>query len=96
MSDRQRLEIGQRIRTSYGTGPYRITSIVRGCTCKDPLDFFDEGPDLAPHIHLMLKDADEKDAWVGFYDEETLKSVRCDDTIIVLDSSQPIQESIDF
>ena len=31
------LEIGDIVRTSYGSGPYRIVRIMRGCRCPDYL-----------------------------------------------------------
>jgi len=90
------LEIGQRIKTNYGTGPYKITSIVRGCTCKAPTDFFDEGPDMPPHIHLALEGVEDgKEYWLGWYDEETLRSVTLSgDRIILLNTPEPIQRSL--
>lgn len=92
-----KLDIGQIIKTNYGSGPYKVKSIFRGCTCKDPLDFFDEGPDLPSHIHLRLRDLrDGKEALLGFYNEETLKSIRSDDQIILCENKEPIQRSLLF
>jgi hypothetical protein len=94
-----KLEIGQRIETSYHkTGPYEIRDIIRGCTCTHCLDEMDgiDNP-LPPHVHLTLRDErDGKPAYLNYYDEETLAHVRYgdEDKIILLPNSQPIQVSL--
>lgn len=94
-----RIEIGQRLKTNYGTGPYYVTSITRGCTCSHILDEIEGKPKPTPeHIHLSLKgcggDHNEGGHFgLNYYDEETLKSVVCDDRIILLENPVPIQQS---
>lgn len=82
-----RIEIGQIIKTNYDTGPYRVVSIVRGCTCPHVLDDMNakrphEEPDpLPPHAHLYLRGTEDaaphnrgEEAWIGYLDEETLRT----------------------
>lgn len=51
-----RLSIGDVVQTNYGTGPYRVIDIKRGCTCQNYLDALEFGGDEAPrsasHMHL--------------------------------------------
>lgn len=96
-----RIEIGQNLRTNYETGPYRVVSITRECTCKNPIDFFEEGPDMPPHIHLSLVGISQdhnrgEKAWLGWYDEETLCSVvpGCGDRIILCENDRSIQTTL--
>lgn len=95
-----RLEVGMIIKTNYGTGPYRILDIERGCTC--PL-YLDDKP-TPEHIHLTLTDPDGKGrSWIGYIIEETLTSVpetregyikdKEPDMIIMLDQGIPVQRS---
>ena len=72
-----RLTQGMLIKTNYGTGPYRIKKIVRGCTCAHYLDQInmDNPPDLPPHLHLILTSLDGTgEFYLNYYDEETLIS----------------------
>lgn len=77
------IQVGDIVRTSYGTGPYRVDEIIRGCTCPkftDELRLGDDAPPSAPHIHLLLADlrrGREHDgpSMLAGYDEDTLKSV---------------------
>jgi hypothetical protein len=93
------LEIGQIIKTNYGTGPYRITEITRGCTCTHVLDAIEgkEAP-LPPHLHLTLRgcggDHNEgSEFYLGYYDEATLQSLQCDDKLILCENREPVQQS---
>lgn len=56
MQGEGRLQIGDTIRTSYGTGPYRVIAIRRGCTCPRYDDWLlacgDGATPSAPHLHL--------------------------------------------
>jgi len=54
------LQVGDIVRTSYGSGPYRIIHITRNCRCPDYLDLID-GSDKPskPHMHLVCVDSDE-------------------------------------
>ena len=45
---------GMVIRTSYGTGPYRIVDFEEGCTCPSFMDAVTSGsnaPPSRPHYH---------------------------------------------
>lgn len=95
-----RLEIGNIIKTNYGTGPYEIISIIRGCTCSSYLDMINkkDPPKSTEHIHLtvrqVLKDGSLSVSkfYLNGYDEETLKSVLGDDDEIILcESTKPVQ-----
>lgn len=99
------IEIGQILRTNYGTGPYRVERITRGCTCKAPLDFNDEGPDMPAHVHLVVRGTEDEQPHnrgeifhLGWYDEETLKSVVSPkrDRLILCENPEPIQRSLLF
>jgi len=75
-----RLECGMIIRTNFGAGPYRITEIKRGCTCR--WSGAGIGPGDPPHVHLTLEWAGPRNThseygpyYLGGYDEETLRSL---------------------
>lgn len=100
----KRIEIGTLLKTNYGTGPYRVVGIIRGCTCTHFLDEIEnvENP-LPPHLHMWLryvsKDHNEgKEAWLAYYDEDTLRSVAkdCKDRLFLLESPEPIQTSLEL
>lgn len=63
MTQPGKIEIGDIVRTSYGTGPYRVVEIERDCTCPS---YFEEleymgrpgAKPSPPHIHLTLVNAD--------------------------------------
>jgi hypothetical protein len=95
-----RIEVGQMLKTNYGTGPFRITSIVRGCTCIEPVDWHKE-IHLPSHLHMRARyvtgdhnDGDE--AWLGFYDESTLRSVLpgSNDQLVPLENASFLQTSL--
>ena len=99
---KMRLEIGQLIKTNYDTGPYpyKVISIIRGCTCTHLLDEIEniEKP-LPPHLHLRLEDMKDgkKDSYLNYYDEETLTCVKHGkDRIILCENIEPIQKSLTF
>lgn len=56
------IEIGDIVRTSYGTGPYRVVKIDRGCCCASYADElrlgYGKGRPSPPHIHLTLVKAE--------------------------------------
>lgn len=91
------LEVGQIIKTNYNTGPYRIKSIHRECTCPECIRSIngDDSPSLK-HIHLIVKDLNggRGDYYLNGYNEETLKSVWSDDYLILCEDDQPIQISL--
>lgn len=98
----RRIEIGQKLKTSYGSGPYVVLSIVRGCTCTHILDEIEciEKP-LPPHVHMELRGVSDdhnkgERFQIGYYDESTLKSVapRIHDKIILLENIVPIQTTL--
>lgn len=49
------LQPGMIVRTSYGTGPYRIREVVGPCTCPSFIDQINEAnpPSSEPHFHLV-------------------------------------------
>jgi len=74
------LRVGMFVRTSYGSGPYEITHILRDCTCPECLDTIEmnDPPPTKPHIHLTCikpGSSGRSKFWLGGYDEETLESV---------------------
>jgi hypothetical protein len=57
------LAIGDIIETSYGSGPYRVTDIMRGCTCphyQDLLRAFSQKGDYSrsPHMEITCEDSE--------------------------------------
>ncbi len=105
----KRIEVGQILKTNYVTGPYRVVSIERGCTCPhvlDSINHFDEAPPLPPHAHLYLRYTDEAPehnrgavAYINYVDEATLKTYGeggsfTGDRIILCENTQPIQTSL--
>ncbi len=66
---------GMLIKTNY-SGPYRVKSITRGCTCRPysmTLNFPGDKEPWAPHLHLVLSGPDGKgEYYLSHYDEETL------------------------
>jgi len=94
------LERGDIVRTNYGTGPYRICHITRGCVCSSYVDCINnmEKPSK-PHVHLMVRSLDpigsKMPSYLNGYDEGTLRSVWNDtDELIVLPPDRPIQTSL--
>lgn len=98
-----RLEPGHVVSTSYGTGPYLIVNVVRGCTCTEYVASLDymigEGPLSAPHMHLTCEYLDGpsrgKKAWLSGYDDN-LMSVWNKDSLVLLKSFRSVQVSMDF
>lgn len=93
-----KIEIGEIIKTSYGTGPYRVVGITRGCRCSHFLDTIEclDNP-LPEHVHLAVKGIESGDpGWLNYYDEVTLKSVRKgnEDRIIRVASDALVQQSM--
>jgi len=84
------LQVGDVIRTSYGTGPYRVVEILRGCTCPSYLNQIerdDEAPASRPHVHMecrLVGREKEGPFTVSGYDDETLKSVWNGDRIEIV------------
>ena len=84
-----RLLIGTIVKTSYGTGPYVITKIIRDCTCEGYIDFLNMGKDAPkskPHVHLECEEPQSKNHskfYLNGYDENTLHSVWNKDYLIV-------------
>lgn len=94
------------IKTNYSE-PYRITGLIRGCTCPFYIDEInmDDPPPTSPHIHLTLTRPDGSGRfWLGHFDEETLLSLDksyCGgktelgyDRIIILDQDMPVQMTL--
>jgi hypothetical protein len=50
------IRVGDIVRTSYNTGPYRVTSVEGGCCCPsylDDLNMRDQAPASLPHMHIV-------------------------------------------
>lgn len=67
------------IKTNY-SGPYRIKSVKRGCTCPSYLDEINsKGKPVPPrkkHIHIHCSRPDGKgDFYLNGWDEDTLMSI---------------------
>lgn len=73
------IEVGDIVRTNYGTGPYRVVTVARDCCCASYLDALDhmgkgKPPASPPHFHLVLVDADcpigkeppQRGTWRGY------------------------------
>ena len=103
----RKLEKGMLIKTNY-SGPYRIVSIIRGCTCPTYLDQINmkNPPNQLPHIHLTLSDPNNPRRlfWLNCWNEDTLLSLNksyCGgkteldyDKITILENDKPIQLSL--
>lgn len=85
--------IGDIIKTSYGTWPYRIVEIQRGCRCMAYLGIVNGAPELpAPeHLHITCVKPEEPTErknhyWLNRYVEEKgrIRRLDSDDEIIVL------------
>lgn len=96
----RRIEIGQVLKTNYETGPFRITSVTRNCTCEEPVDWH-RHITLPAHLHMRARYVtgdhnDGSEAWLGFYDEETLRSVLpgSSDRLILCENPAPVQATL--
>ena len=79
-----RFHKGMVVRTSYGTGPYRVHSFTEGCTCPSFLDTINmrNPPPSAPHSHIVCKiDGKSGNYYLNGYDEN-LNSVWDNDRLI--------------
>lgn len=100
-----KLEPGMLIDTNY-SGPYRIASISRGCTCSSYLDELSgRHRRRSPHIHVICTRPDGTgEFYLNGWNEETLKSLEktyCGmkkkldyDVISVLPGDRPIQGTL--
>lgn len=75
------------IRTSYGTGPYRVVDFEKDCTCPsfmDAITLGNKAPASKPHYHIVCRKVGESK---GFYYlngyDENLNSVWDNDRLIV-------------
>lgn len=61
------LTVGQWVKTSYGTGPYRITKVYGPCRCVD--EWADgDAYRSEPHYHLLCrKEGDREDYYLNGY-----------------------------
>jgi hypothetical protein len=99
-----KLEPGMLIETNY-SGPYRIKSVTRGCTCPNYVDTInlENPPPQSPHIHIVCSNPDKTgEFYLNGYDEETLQSLDksyCEsdklehDYITILEQDKPIQKT---
>lgn len=79
MKSSARLSPGMLIRTNY-SGPYRIESIRRDCTCPVFWDEFHNGASAKAgraHIHLTCSAPDRPGShyWLNRWDEDSLESL---------------------
>ena len=90
-----RYYIGMKVRTSYGTGPYKIVSVSEECTCPsfvNMLNLRENAPKSAPHFHLVCKSISENGDRGNFYlngYDNNLHSVWSNDYLIDLDEVTP-------
>lgn len=65
-SARPIVEVGRLVKTSYGTGPYRITEVNGPCECPEFLRHLD-GDDTPsePHYHIVCETADGEQCWLN-------------------------------
>lgn len=99
-----KLEPGMLIETNY-SGPYRIKSIARECTCPSFYDTINPGdpPPRPPHMHIICSHPDGKgEFYLNGYNEKTLQSTDqtydendklVNDYITILDQDIPIQKT---
>ncbi len=100
MTTAHKLRQGMLVKTNYGTGPYRIKKVKRGCTCSHILAKInmDNPPALPPHLHLtvILPDGGGE-FYLNYFDEDTLISLGpgnydgIKDQIILLPPDRPIR-----
>lgn len=84
------VQAGSVVSTSYGTGPYVVVEVIRGCTCPSYLDEInmDSPPPSPPHLHLVCRLLDDPRAG-RFYlgglvpDGDHLRSCWNDDVVFV-------------
>lgn len=82
-----RIKKGMILRTSYGTGPYRVIELTKGCTCPsftDAITLLGDAPPSKPHVHCSCRLVGERTGfyWLNGYDENTLRSVWSEDYLI--------------
>lgn len=61
---------GMIVRTSYGTGPYKVLEVTHGCTCPSFLDSINLGKDAPPskpHYHLVCRKVGGENKKSHFY-----------------------------
>lgn len=82
-----RIHNGMVVRTTYGTGPYRIVDFEKDCVCPsftDAVTLGADAPNSRPHYHIVCRKVGENK---GFYYlngyDENLNSVWGEDRLIV-------------
>ena len=84
------IEVGAIVKTSYGTGPYKVVQVTGPCTCPtytDSLYNFKNPLASLPHYHFVCMDANGKTkSCLNGYTMQNgkIKSVWCNDEIEVL------------
>lgn len=83
----ERVHNGMVIRTSYGTGPYRVVAFTENCTCPsfmDAVNLGQDAPPSRPHYHFLCRKIGEHKGfyYVNGYDGN-LNSVWGEDRVIV-------------
>ena len=89
--DSGRIRPGMMASTSYGTGPYLIQKVVRGCVCGGSRAVVsgDHSP-TDPHIHLVCLDlSGGTTRYLNGYCEHTLTNVWDKRSRLVIDGVEP-------
>lgn len=97
-----RLEIGDRVKTNYGTHLYQIFHITRDCTCPSYLAALNlkNPPKSAKHIHIVVREVmpngslDKWKSYLNGYNGETLRSVWDDDMLILCPTAGHVQQTL--
>jgi hypothetical protein len=87
------IQVGDIIKTSYGTGPFIVLSVLRNCTCPNFVKTLngDNSPSK-PHIHAEMMDMNGRKGYgIGGYDDSTepAKSVWNPDTVSTIGKYEP-------
>jgi hypothetical protein len=91
------IQVGDIIKTSYGTGPFVVLSVLRGCTCAEFVRRIngDDSPS-EPHMHADLMDMNGRKGYgIGGYDDtvEPARNVWRNDTVSVIGIYEPEPEA---
>lgn len=84
------IRIGETIRTSYGTGPFRIEAIDGPCACPEYLRWLEnDNTPSEPHYHLTCARLEDKSpAWLNGYRPDGTNVWRNEDRLI-FDGPEP-------
>jgi hypothetical protein len=90
---------GDIVRTSYGTGPFLVTRVLRDCTCAHFVNRINGNDTPLPrHIHIECDDMNGKSGYgLGYYDDSTnpARSVyKLDDYVEVVGHDENFKPSV--